>query len=379
MKTLKFVLISVVCLMGSFLYGWVVWSQSPQPMLRLTTDPPLSQIRPFEAEAHTPQSPVRLTVEAMDATGQRLQNSRLHLTLLAPSKTPWFPTDFPLVEGTTVFDIEAEAPTGVMQIQSMLPIRGTYQLQTSVVSSEVEAIAPVQQTFPLAIAESAVKYRNFAILAVILLAVGFGGGWIIGDRQPTQPGATVPERVRLLLSGAILVAIATLLVLNFMAGAANSHSDHAPVSPTAPASQSEAGIRANIIGDRGAIVGVPASLAVEVLDAQTQQPIQDVNLDIAIAPAGEDWVALAFQAMPDTTGTLAWQYQFFDGTPHLLDVVISPQPNSARSFAPIHLSQVIDVEAVEPPLASRLLVLGYLTSLVGAGFGAGFALRRRGQ
>ena len=51
--------------------------------------------------------------------------------LLAPTPTPWFTTDFPIVEGTQIFEIRADAPTGKLQLQQMLPIRGNYQLQVT--------------------------------------------------------------------------------------------------------------------------------------------------------------------------------------------------------------------------------------------------------
>ncbi|MBD2490450.1 hypothetical protein [Aulosira sp. FACHB-615] len=38
-------------------------SQSPQPRVQLTTEPPISQIIPFEAEASKPQLPVKLTLQ----------------------------------------------------------------------------------------------------------------------------------------------------------------------------------------------------------------------------------------------------------------------------------------------------------------------------
>ena len=65
-------LVSAICLMGVVLYNLVVFSQTPQPTVRLITEPPISKILPFEAEATAPPSPVRLTLQAVDATGQLL-------------------------------------------------------------------------------------------------------------------------------------------------------------------------------------------------------------------------------------------------------------------------------------------------------------------
>ncbi len=65
--------ISVICLMSMIVYGSVGFSQTPQPTVRLTTDPAISssnpqggaQLVPFEAEATTYQPPARLTLQAI--------------------------------------------------------------------------------------------------------------------------------------------------------------------------------------------------------------------------------------------------------------------------------------------------------------------------
>ncbi|MEP0886254.1 hypothetical protein NDI49_32490, partial [Trichocoleus sp. ST-U3] len=215
--------VSAICLMGVVFYSSVVSSQTPQPTVRLSTEPPLSEILPFEAEATVPSSPVRLTLQAVDAAGKPLENARIRLSILTPPHNPWFPTDFPIVEGTELLDIEGVAPNGELEIQQMLPIRGKYQLLVSVNPITADAFAPIQQTLTLSVPENWVKYRNFGILAVILLAVGLGGGLVIGGKQDIQAGEIAPERVRLLLSGAIVVAIASLLIINITAERADSH------------------------------------------------------------------------------------------------------------------------------------------------------------
>lgn len=125
-------LVSVICLMGVVLSSWLVFSQTPRSSVRLSTEPPLNRIFPFEADSATPQSPVRLTLQALDAASQPLERAKIRLQILTPGKTPWFPTDFPIVEGTELLNIEAVAPKGELQIQQMLPIRGKYQLLVDV-------------------------------------------------------------------------------------------------------------------------------------------------------------------------------------------------------------------------------------------------------
>ena len=94
-------------------------------------------------------------------------------------------TDFPIVEGTTLLDLEALAPKGELQFQQMLmlPIRGTYQLLVNLKPITPNAFTPIQQTLILSVPENGVKFRNFAIVAIMLLTAGLLGGWVIGSKQ----------------------------------------------------------------------------------------------------------------------------------------------------------------------------------------------------
>ena len=372
-------LVSAICLMSVVFYGLVVSSQTAQPAVRLIT-PPINQILPFEAEATTPQSPVPLKLQAVDAVGKPLENAKIRLQILTPPKNPWFPTDFPIVEGTELLNIEAVAPKGELQIQQMLPIRGNYQLLVEVTPIVANAFTSIQQTLTLSVPENSVKYRNFGILAVILLALGVGGGFVLGGKQSLELGEIAPQRVRLLLSGAIIVAIASLLIVNISAEFAESHAHehHAHEHNSQklePATLQSQGIEARLSGDVEATVGQPAKLAVQVIDATTNQPATDVVVNIKATQAENEWVAFAYQGVTDAKGELAWEQQFFDGAPHKVEVEVLPQPQAKRQFAPLRVAKEIEVAGVAPPLPIRLIVLAYFTSLIVLGLVIGLKLR----
>lgn len=372
-------LVSAICLMGVVLYSLVVSSQTPQPAVRLITEPPISQILPFEAEATKPQSPVQLTLQAVDAVGKPLENAKISLQILTPPKNFWFPTDFPIVEGTELLNIGAVAPKGELQIQQMLPIRGNYKLLVDVTPIVANAFIPIQQTLTLSVPENWVKYRNFGILAVILLIVGLGGGLVLGGKQQIQLGEIAPQRVRLLLSGAIIVAIASLVIINISAEVAESHThSHEHQSQTLESTvQASQGVEARISGDVEATVGQPAKLAVQVIDTTTNQPATDVILNIKATQIEHEWVAFAYQGMTDAEGKLTWEQQFFDGAPHKIEVKVSPQPEAIQKFPPLKVAKQIQVEGVAPPLQGRLIVLAYFTSFIVLGLMIGLSLRRR--
>ena len=390
MRQRVYVLISAICLMSVVLLGWVGFSQSPQPSVQLTTNPPIDQVRPLEAEATKAMGsgsykpPVQLSLQAVDAQGQALKDARIHLQIFTSPKNPWFTTDFPIVEGTKLLDIEANAPTGQLQVQQTLPIRGTYQLLVDVTPISPNAFAPIQQTLTLAVPENEAKYRNFGILAVILLAAGLGGGWIIGSRQSVQPGEIAPQRVRLLLSGAIVVAIVALLYVNISAEFAQSHRSMAMSHETEAAPKSSKpsklqaqGLEMQLSGDTSATVGQLANFQVSVVDAKTRQPITDVVLKLTTTQLENNWVAFAYQGTPNSAGKLAWQQGFFDGAPHSIEVEVAPQANSVRQFQPFQVGQGIPVEGIAPPLLVRLISLTYMTGIVGIGLLLGLWLQRR--
>jgi len=385
MSKFKFsALISAICLMSVVFSGWVGFSQSPQPAVRLTTESSVSQILPFEAEATRLQSPVQLTLQTVDGLGKPLENANIHLTILTPPKNPWFTTDFPIVEGTKLLEMEAQASGGKLQFQQMLPIRGTYKLLVNVTPNAANAFTPFHQTLTLAVTENWVKYRNFGILAVILLGVGLGGGWVIGGRQPIQPGEFAPQRVRLLLSGAIVVALAALLCVNISAEIAQSEmsmpmshmTKHESQANNSGVLQSQ-GLELRVSGDVSATVGKPTNLQVKVTDNQANQPATDVILNLKTTQLEHEWVAFAYQGVPDAAGQLTWQQQFFDGAPHKVEVEVSPQKSAVHQFLPFRVRREIEVEGVAPPLTVRLTGLAYFIGIVVIGLLTGLALQHR--
>lgn len=377
-KFKRWTLVSAICLTG-FFYGLVVYSQTPQPSVRLLTNPPISQIIPFEAEAKVPLSPVKLTLQAVDAAGKSLENAKIRLQILTPPKNPWFTTDFPIVEGTELLNIEAVAPNGELTIQQMLPIRGNYQLLVEVTPIVANAFTPIQQKLTLSVPENWVKYRNFGILVGILLIVGIGGGLVLGGQQQIQTGEIAPQQVRLLLSGATIVAIASLLIINISAEVAESHAhSHEPQSQTkAPAFQASKGVEARLIGDVQATVGQSAKLAIQVLDTTTNQPANGVMVNIKATQTENNWVTFAYQGMTNTNGQLAWEQQFFDGAPHKIEVEASPQSQTKRQFSPLRMAKEIEVEGVAPPMSVRLIALTYFTSIIVLGLLLGLRLRKK--
>ncbi|MBD2523715.1 hypothetical protein [Nostoc sp. FACHB-133] len=375
-----FGIISAVCITLSILYSFVGNSQTPTSRVLLSTNPPLERILPFEAEAEKPQSPVTLTLQAVDAAGKHLENTKISLQILTPPRNPWLTTDFPIVEGTKLLEIDANAPDGKLEIQQMLPIRGKYKLLVNVSPLVTNAFAPYQQTLNLNVHENPTKYKYFVVIAAILLSLGLLGGWVIGGQGELQQGEIAPQSVRLLLSALTVVAIVTLLVINISAEVAEAHgSEHHPSSTEviAPSSQKSQGLEISLDGDKNATVGKLANLELQLKDTASGQPITDVALQVKAIATEHNLTVFDYKGIPDKQGKLTWQEQFFDGSPHKIEVEATPLPGSNRQFAPVKVAQEVEVEAIAPPIYIRLIGLFYFTAFVGIGMAIGLLIQHR--
>ena len=367
-------------------------AKSAPASVKLTTEPSLDRVVPYEAELETTQQPVKLTLQAIDSTGSPLTNVRMKAKLLAPAPTPWFTTDFPIVEGTQLFELQADAPTGQLQLQQMFPIRGNYQLQVTATPLGATGGETIQQNITITVPENSIKYQNFAILALLLTGAGLGGGWVIGAKRITKAGEVAPQPVRLLLSGASLVAIAALLYVNVSAEMAQSDMSALMSHPMGKAQETSTelnqksipagtvtsqGIKLAITGDKSATVGKIASFQVKAVDAKTNKPVAgNVRIQTINSESEVKWVAFGYQGAIGSNGQLAWQSGLFDGSGHQVNVEFTPAAVGQQGTK-VKVAQVVDVEGVAPPLYVRLISLGYMTGIVASAFLVAFWLRRR--
>ena len=85
----------------------------------------------------------------------------------------------------------------------------------------------------------------------------------------------------------------------------------------------------------------------------------------------------AYQGIPDSTGKLTWQEQFFDGAPHSVTATVTPVENSSGEFVPLQVSQSIEVEGIAPPLLVRFISLLYFTLIFVIELSLGFWIEKR--
>jgi hypothetical protein len=370
-KCRLFVVITAVCISLSILYSLVGVSQTPKSKVILSTNPPLERIFPLEAATEKAQSPVIFTLEAVDASGKLLENALINLEIYTPRATPWLTTDFPMVEGKKLLELEVAALKGKLEFQQVLPIRGNYELLVKVAPLVANAFAPYQENLNFYVRENPVKYKYFAVVAAILLSIGLLGGWVIGGQEELSDREITPQSVRLLLSGLTVIAIVTLLFINITGEVAEAHgSEHEyKTENIAPSVVKLQNVDVKIDGDKNATVGKLANLSVEVND-NMGKPIKDAVLDVKVIALENNLTVFGYKGFPEQDGKLVWRSQFFDGAPHKVEVEVSK-----RQFSPIKVAQLVEVEGIQPPMLIRLITLFYLTAIVGIGMTIGLLIQ----
>jgi len=96
-----------------------------------------------------------------------------HIRLVAPAPGRFFSTDFPVIEGTQLLDMELPVRQGRATWEYVFPIRGVYRLEVRATGEEGTEI---ERVFDLEIRENRIKLFYLAIFALALFVFGFMAG-----------------------------------------------------------------------------------------------------------------------------------------------------------------------------------------------------------
>ncbi len=151
-QIIRFGLLTLIAMAVSGLI-WLL--QSPpvvsQSTVRLETQPPLEQVIPDETV-------VKFQVQALNTSAQPLPNAKVRVRFLTPNPTPWLTSDFPVVEGKELLNLEAIATQGNLEFEQVLPIRGNYNMEVAVTPQVIGAFEPFEQLLSFKVPENPVKY-----------------------------------------------------------------------------------------------------------------------------------------------------------------------------------------------------------------------------
>lgn len=138
--------------------------------------------QPDPAEIVVREEPAKAIVEVKDAAGRPLRDVLLELEIDTPPRGTFISTDLPRVDGTPLVRSRLAAPQGSVELDVIWPMRGTYQVRVtaSPAPGTSASFQRTTRTFAVSLPERPGPMRNFFITAVILLAFGAGGGYVLG-------------------------------------------------------------------------------------------------------------------------------------------------------------------------------------------------------
>jgi hypothetical protein len=325
------------------------------------------EMLPFEAEATVRPLPPTLCFQTIAQ-----QNLKLRFKIQMPPETPWLSTDFPVVEGKTLLEMETPMPaTGKWGVTPILPIRGDYSVPTGIYEgSHCIRMADLK----LHVNENPSKYCYFAGLALVLMLVGFGGGWVIGGQQQLTAGQVLPRNAEILLNVAALTAVISMLALA-VGAEMNIHQSCAHGIEKKEADQlvaHDASYRLTVSGDRDTAVGNLNKFEIQALDLRTMKPASGLPIKIGVQQLEENFPVLSFTAIADEAGKVSWKQSFFDGAPHLVEARLEESTSPS-----LKTWMTVAVEAIHPSLARRLTTFAYMIAFVLVGMLFGLFAKER--
>lgn len=163
----------VLCLFSLLL---VAYAQAEGGDIRVQTFPILAKVRPLS-------DAVRIVLTVLEGDRKATGRGWLKIRLYAPAPGWLFSTDFPLVEGSRLVEMELPVTHGSVEWEYVFPIRGIYRLEVSTID---KGRKEVREVFKLGIRE---KRRKLFILgsfiaALFLFGVLVGRRFTDGSREP---------------------------------------------------------------------------------------------------------------------------------------------------------------------------------------------------
>jgi hypothetical protein len=179
-KALLLVLLAVGGGALALTYGTPTASAAGEQVI-LSTNPPLGQVHPHGGPS-AGIDPDTVILEVKDASGRAIPNVLLEVEMVAPA-TNWFvSTDVPRIEGHTILNWKAVAPTGRQEFSYLFPIRGAYHLtvKASPAPGSSTTFAPFTQDLTVNISEKPTSILYLTLFLAVLLLFGAISGFVLG-------------------------------------------------------------------------------------------------------------------------------------------------------------------------------------------------------
>jgi hypothetical protein len=364
---------SCVLMVCGLVYLWLSlpvvssYAQGTDLTATLETSPAAGEIRPD-------LDYVKVTLKVW-LNGQPLSAGHLQVTVTAPPKPSLLSTDFPIVEGTSLFTLASDLRAGTWTFDYLFPIRGTYSFDLKVSPVSGGPAFPVTTLHKtLHLPENPAEVRNIWLLVVGLFLLGGVGGVMFARSAAAREG----------LHAVAVLAVVVLggLLLPGHVGVSQA-AEH---GPGAHGSTSHGSDIHTVEGEAG------WTLAVQATPSQgTVGKLVRFDIDLrqqGATPSEADGAEIRLvmhhveddKAMFETTvytrqGHATEQFQFFDGAPHV--VTVTAQPGGAVAVQPLQVRFDMEVEGIHPPTAIKVRTIALLIGVMVVGMVAGFFLPSR--
>lgn len=314
--------------------------------ITLITKPPLKQIRPDTR-------PVLFTLSATDRQGKPVKSGYLKVTLKSPARSKIFSTDYPWVEGTTLFILSAEIINGEFSFYYLPPIRGTYSL--SVDFSEGGSRTTGKNNFQLEIHENPDEMKRLYLLLGTLFLIGMLAG-IFTQRSKTA------------------LAYAALLCLT-LNGTSHAHQkSHGKLKHEAQKNYRLSTPIYNLsvtLAPNHGIVGRTTQLTIKLTDKGKNDLKVPAFVELQIINA-EDRVDIFRAVLFTRTGNLSPAIQFSDGAEHWVHIRVFKDNPAKKEMKPVtSFSKKIQVETFQPPRKIVARTLGFFLMVMTMGMFTG--------
>ena len=300
--------------------------------IQLQVSPDTTLLRPLKDAA---------TV-TIDYTGPReapVTPVDLSVRLTAPPPGTLVSTDFPLIEGTRLFDVKLTGVTGPLSLDYVFPIRGEYRLD---VSATDRGGGRLERSFTLRVRENSAKTAFLAGFVAALFLLGFIAGRIFST--PASVGA--------------------VLALALLSGTGPDPGRAA--GPDGTAGPREA---LTVTSSR---VGVPGTIRWRRTNPQTGKPVPSA-LTLRVVQLEKDREIFVLKRWP-TDGKLDIAFHFTDASPHRVGAT-STTPGRQQAS---EIVTTVDVAPATPSFGTRGRPVLFFILVVLAGLAAGrFSKRHR--
>jgi hypothetical protein len=297
--------------------------------IQLKISPQAERLRPFS-------DPATLTIRVAKPDGRAVERGWVTIRTEAPKQSWLFSTDFPVVEGSALLEMQLPLMEGKAEWKYLFPIRGVYRIT-------IDAMTPdgsqAGRNFQIAIRENEEKWLLLSVLTVCLFASGIVAGRIF---TRTQTNSTVK------LSACLLISVC---FLGFLIG-------------RTPAQEKK------LTGHEGRLEIDPPTVGKMshvrwVLASPGRDDKMNGRLMLTITHMEKGKTVFSVERLP-VAGEFSLQFQFTDGDEYRVAALAY-----LASGETLRTGKTVSVTPVEPPMRAMIPALAFFLAVIALGLGVG--------